>query len=142
MQPARIFAISHMVGNLTYICMGTLSCFWFPVIALATGIRGYPRLPSDQHLFDIGELFSLSGLVQIVHHLVGSARFTFAATDWNEMEGNMFYVSAEAQDRLMNLLIRTHVVGPNTSNVMQQVIWWFDSLWAAQTFCSFLYNKI
>jgi hypothetical protein len=132
MPPARIFAISHTVDNLTYICMGTLSWFWVPVIAHATGIRGYPRLPSDQHLFNNGALFSLCGLVGIVHHLVVTGRFTLSATDWNWMEGNMFYVSAEAQDRLMNLLMTTHVVGPNISNVMQQVIWWFDSLWADQ----------
>ena len=58
--------------------------------------------------------------------------FTLAAADWNGMEGKQFYLSAEAQDRLMDLLILTQLVGVQISNIMQQVIWWFDCLWAAE----------
>ena len=113
--------------------MGTLSWFWVPVVAHAVGIRGYPRLPSDQHLFGTGALFSLRGLVGIVLvELVHTGMFPLAAADWNGMEGNQFYVSAEAQDRLIHLLISTHVVEAQISNVMQQVITWFDCLWAAE----------
>jgi hypothetical protein len=94
-------------------------------------LGGYPRLPS-QHLFGTGALFSLGELVVIVRQLLHMGMFTLAAADWNGMEGKQLYLSAEAQDRLMYLLILTQLVGVQISNIMQQVIWWFDCLWAAE----------
>ena len=50
----------------------------------------------------------------------------------NGHQGSMFYVGADAQDRLMNVLLSTHVVGIQISTIMQHVTTWFDFLWAAE----------
>jgi hypothetical protein len=121
-----------MVGPITYIRMSTLSWFWVPVIAHAIGIQQYPRLPSDQYLFNHGALFSLSELVVIVRQLLHSRMFVVGVNEWNGHQGSLFYVSADAQDRLMNTLLSTHVVGIHINTVMQQVATWFDCLWAAE----------
>jgi hypothetical protein len=127
----NLFSIQSIQGHVPYVQMTTLSWFWVPVIAHALRIQGYPQLPSDQHLQMQGALFALSEIVTIVSMLLQNMQFVMQG---NEVvgQGPQFYVSADAQNRLMYILLSPQIVGVHNNNVMVQVVNWFDCLWAAE----------
>jgi hypothetical protein len=64
--------------------------------------------------------------------LLNAGVFVIGINEWNGQQGGRFYVGADAQNRLMTLLLSTPIVGIQVSTLMQQVVNWFDCLWAAE----------
>ena len=103
------------------------SWFWVPIIGHALGLAGVDALPSDTVMYQQwGAGFSLSTLVRLVADLLQSGAFQLTIGDLQPRRAgdNQLYVSAVAQEQLMDLL-RRQATGALANDMFQMVTSWF-----------------
>jgi hypothetical protein len=129
MPPRQVFRVDPCPGGLPIVSMGTLSWFWVPVIAHAMNIQGVPALPPDAVLYQLGAVFSLAGLVDVVRRFIQLGQYNVHLQEIQNRQGYLVYFVASAQDRLHQLLLASPI--PSPVNVLGNYISnWFDHLYA------------
>ena len=94
MPPRQVFRVDPCPGGLPIVSMGTLSWFWVPVIAHAMNIQGVPALPPDAVLYQLGAVFSLAGLVDVVRRFIQLGQYNVHLQEIQNRQGYLVYFTS------------------------------------------------